>query len=71
VRLSETLFESFLPLLKRNNMYWKIVALYPELLLDLTNGQTLCYDCHQLKTRNDFKILKLSREVVSVDYERI
>lgn len=33
---------------KLNADHIKPFALFPELRLDLSNGQTLCYDCHRL-----------------------
>lgn len=31
----------------------KSYALYPELRFELSNGQTLCIDCHAIKTKRD------------------
>ena len=33
----------------------KPVRYYPKLVLDLNNGQTLCFECHKMKTREMFK----------------
>jgi hypothetical protein len=35
----------------------KSFALFPELRLDLSNGQTLCIDCHAIKTKEDMKFI--------------
>ncbi len=39
----------------------KPIALYPDLRLDLSNGQALCPLCHQKKTSIDMKIIKTNK----------
>lgn len=36
----------------------KPIALYPELLLEISNGQTLCISCHRQKTKIDMQLIK-------------
>lgn len=33
----------------------KPFAIFPSLRLEVSNGQTLCFDCHKIKTKEDWK----------------
>ena len=43
----------------------KPIALYPELLLEVSNGQTLCISCHRQKTKIDMQLIKQSYASIS------
>lgn len=46
---------------KLNADHIKSYALYPDLRFELSNGQTLCVECHAIKTKEDMKFI--TREV--------
>lgn len=46
---------------KLNADHIKSFALFPALRFELSNGQTLCIDCHAIKTKEDMKFI--TREV--------
>ena len=38
------------------------IAIYPELIFDVNNGQPLCKSCHKVKTKNDRKIISYHKK---------
>lgn len=40
----------------------KPFAIYPDLRLELSNGQTLCITCHKVKTKEDMQTIYLRRK---------
>lgn len=36
----------------------KPFSLYPELRLDINNGQTLCQSCHAIKNSQDMRLIR-------------
>lgn len=43
-------------------------SLFPQLRFDIQNGQTLCVDCHKIKTRGDWKLIKSYRKTQDASY---
>jgi hypothetical protein len=39
----------------------KPFSIFPKLRLDINNGQTLCKNCHKIKTKEDWAIIKTIR----------
>lgn len=43
-------------------------SIFPELRFDINNGQTLCYECHKLKTRKDISIIRGCNPIIKYNY---